>query len=188
MHTQYGQKMKRTFVFLVLLLINVTSIFAQSVKWHSFEEALQLNSERAEQGLPTKKLFVDVYTDWCGWCKRMDAATFANPVIAVKLNTDWIAVKFNAERKDSVIINGQAFVNENKGSRSTHQLAQILLNGKMSYPSYSLIDEAGKPIQVISGYIEAQQFEVMLDFFTSNAYQNKSFEAFQKTYKGEIRE
>ena len=181
-------KMRRVFIVLVFLLINLTSISAQSVKWYSFEEALQLNAERTANGLPTKKIFVDVYTDWCGWCKRMDATTFAHPVIAEKLNTDWIAVKVNAERKDTVIINGQVFVNENQGARSTHQLAQILLNGKMSYPSYSLIDGAGKPIQVISGYMEVQQFEMLLDFFSSNAYQRTSFEDFQKTFKSLIRE
>ena len=181
-------KMKRVFVFLVFLQISATSVSAQSVKWHSFEEALQLNAERAANGLPTKKIFVDVYTDWCGWCKRMDATTFAHPVIAEKLNTDWVAVKLNAERKDTVVINGQAFINENQGTRSAHQLAQILLNGKMSYPSYSLIDEAGKPIQVIAGYQEVKQFEMLLDFFSSNAYLNMSFDDFQKTFKSLIQE
>ena len=180
--------MKIIFVFLALLLINTTNILAQSVKWYSFEGALQLNAELAARGLPTKKVFVDIYTDWCGWCKRMDATTFAHPVIAEKLNTDWIAVKINAERKDTVMINGRAFVNENQGVRSTHQLAQILLNGKMSYPSYSLIDETGKPIQVIIGYKEAQQFEILLDFFSSNAYRNMELEEFQKTFKGLIGE
>ena len=178
--------MKKIIVFFVFLLINITCVLAQSVKWYSFEDALQLNAERAASGLATKKIFVDVYTDWCGWCKRMDAATFAHPVIAEKLNTDWIAVKINAERKDTVTINGQIFVNENKGTRSSHQLAQVLLNGQMSYPSYALIDETGKSIQVIKGYIEVQQFEMYLGFFSSDAYKRMSFEDFQETFKSLI--
>jgi len=181
--------MKKVFVLLVFLLISTTSILAQSVQWHSFEEALQLNAKHKMQGLPTKKIFIDVYTDWCGWCKRMDATTFAHPVIVEKLNTDWIAVKLNAERKDTVVVNGQAFVNENQGQpRGSHQLAQVLLNGKMSYPSYSLIDETGKPIQVISGYMEVQKFEMVLEFFSSDAYLDMSFEDFQKTFKGDTQE
>jgi thioredoxin-related protein len=156
------------------------------VQWYSFENALTLNAERVANGLQPKKLFVDVYTDWCGWCKRMDVTTFAHPVIAEKLNKDWIPVKINAERKDTVVINGQTFVNENPGPRGSHQLAQILLNGQMSYPSYALIDETGKPIQVIPGYQQAPQFEALLDYFSSNAYRTTAWEEFQKTFKGQV--
>lgn len=160
-----------------------------TVQWYSFENALILNGERAAQGLPTKKIFVDVYTDWCGWCKRMDATTFAHPVIIEKLNRDWIPVKLNAERKDTVIINGQEFVNQNpEKSRSSHQLAQVLLQGQMSYPSYTLIDETGKQIQTVKGYQSAVQFEMLLDFFNSNTYKTINWEEFQKTYQGSIKE
>jgi len=158
------------------------------VQWYSFEDALQLNAERAAYGLQPKKLFVDVYTDWCGWCKRMDVTTFAHPVIADKLNSDWIAVKINAERKDTVVINGQTFVNNNPGPRGSHQLAQILLNGQMSYPSYALIDETGKPIQVILGYQQVKQFEMLLDYFSSNAYKTTEWEEYQKTFRGLVQE
>ena len=160
-----------------------------TIRWYSFESALILNQERVAQGLPTKKIFVDVYTDWCGWCKRMDATTFSHSVIVEKLNRDWIPVKLNAERKDTVIINGQQFVNENAGkSRSSHQLAQVLLQGQMSYPSYALIDETGKPIQIVKGFQTAGQFEIMLDFFSTNTYKTTDFEDFKKTYKGLIAE
>ena len=29
-----------------------------------------------------RKYFIDVYTDWCGWCKKMDKDTFQNPEVA----------------------------------------------------------------------------------------------------------
>ena len=186
--------MKKLFLLTLSLAIAVSCFSQQkslipAVQWYSFEDALQLNAERAAYGLQPKKLFVDVYTDWCGWCKRMDATTFAHPVIADKLNSDWIPVKFNAERKDTVIINSQKFVNENSGNaRSSHRLAQILLNGQMSYPSYVLIDETGKTIQIIQGYQQPQPFEMLLDYFSSDAYKTTSWEEFQKTFKGIIRE
>ncbi|MCL2682923.1 MAG: DUF255 domain-containing protein [Bacteroidales bacterium] len=159
------------------------------VHWFSFEDALMLNAERVAYGLPPKKIFVDVYTDWCGWCKRMDATTFTHPVIADKLNTDWIPVKINAERTDTVIIGSQVFVNENPGGRgATHQLAQALLQGQMGYPSIALIDETGRPIEVIPGYKSAPQLEVLLTFFSSNAYRTTNWEEFQKAFQGLIRE
>ncbi|MDE6515199.1 MAG: DUF255 domain-containing protein, partial [Bacteroidales bacterium] len=82
----------------------------ERINWFQFEQALEMNQARAEQGLPVKKIFVDVYTDWCGWCKRLDATTFANPEIIKYMNEHFIAVKLNAERQDTVVINGQAFV------------------------------------------------------------------------------
>jgi thioredoxin-related protein len=162
---------------------------SSTVQWYSFEGALKLNGELAAQGLPTKKIFVDVYTDWCGWCKQMDAKTFAHPVIIEKLNKDWIPVKLDAERKDTLIINGQEFVNQNpEKNRSSHQLAQALLQGQMSYPSYALIDETGKQIQTVKGFQTAQQFEMLLDFFSSNSYKTTEWEEYQKTYQGSIKE
>jgi len=50
------------------------------IKWLDFEEAVALNSKKP------KKIFIDMYTDWCGWCKKMDAATFINPVIVDYMN------------------------------------------------------------------------------------------------------
>jgi len=38
----------------------------KAVMWYSWEEAVEANKEEP------RKFFVDVYTDWCGWCKRMD--------------------------------------------------------------------------------------------------------------------
>ena len=192
----YYLKTKKVLMFfMIALFVGNVTLFAQksdtllsSIRWYSFENALMLNEERAAQGLPIKKIFVDVYTDWCGWCKHMDATTFAHPVIVKKLNEEWIPVKINAERKDTVIINGQLFVNENpKSPRSPHQLAQILLSGQMSYPSYVLIDERGKVIQPIKGYQPVQQFEMLLDFFNSNAYKTTDWEEFQKTYQGLVK-
>ncbi len=49
---------------------------SETIRWISFEEAMKLNKKKP------KMVFVDIYTDWCGWCKKMDAETFADPAIA----------------------------------------------------------------------------------------------------------
>ena len=46
------------------------------VNWMSFEEAVEKSKKEK------RKIFIDVYTDWCGWCKVMDKNTFSQPVIA----------------------------------------------------------------------------------------------------------
>jgi thioredoxin-related protein len=190
--------MKKIFIFAICLafatsgfsqLLQQRQSLIQPIQWFSFEDALLLNAERAAYGLPTKKIFIDVYTDWCGFCKRMDVTTFSHPVIADMLNTYWIPVKLNAERTDTITINDQKFVNENPcGRNCPHQLAIVLLNGTMGYPSIVLIDETGRPIQTLPGYKTAPQLEMLLVYFSSNAYRTVEWEEFQNTFQGIIRE
>ncbi|MDE6694218.1 MAG: DUF255 domain-containing protein, partial [Bacteroidales bacterium] len=92
------------------------------IAWMSFEEALQENALRAQAGLTPKKVYIDVYTDWCGWCKRLDATSFANPEIIAYVNSMFLPVKLNAERTDTVRVNDQVFVNPGAGPgrRGTH--------------------------------------------------------------------
>ncbi|MEL6306057.1 MAG: DUF255 domain-containing protein, partial [Bacteroidota bacterium] len=79
-----------TLSILVLLLFPVT-ISAQQVEWMSWEEALALSESDAEP----KKIFVDVYTDWCGWCKKMDKDTFQNEAVATYMKEHFYMVKMD---------------------------------------------------------------------------------------------
>jgi thioredoxin-related protein len=148
------------------------------IKWYTFQEAMKLNQKHP------KKIFIDMYTDWCGWCKKMDASTFKNPVIAKYMNENYYPVKFNAERKDTVDFKGKEYVNANpKGSRSSHQLAQALLNGRMSYPSYVFMDQDENLITVVPGYQKAPQFESILHFISTDAYKNVKWEDYMQSFK-----
>lgn len=152
------------------------------VKWYSFEEAYKLNKKKP------KKVFVDVFTDWCGWCKKMDAETFSNPVIAKYMQKHFYCVKLNAERKDTIDIDGVKFVNPNPANRrSTHQLANELLHDKMSYPSYVFLNEKGNFLTMVSGYQPAENFEVIIHFFGDDAYFKQAFDAYKADFKGEIK-
>ena len=65
---------------------------AQNIEWKTIEQAAKTDSKSN-----TKLYFVDFYTSWCGWCKKMDRETFTNPIVAKILNTYYIPVKFDAE-------------------------------------------------------------------------------------------
>ena len=49
-----------------------------------------------------KKIFMDVYTKWCGPCKLLDRKTFANPYVAAYVSEHYYAVKFDAEGQETI--------------------------------------------------------------------------------------
>lgn len=186
------QKLPLTLLILAVQLFAVSAASAQKkdqktptetiIKWYSFEEAYQLNKKKP------KKVFVDVYTDWCGWCKKMDAETFANPVIAKYMQKHFYCVKLNAELKDTIVLDGVKFINPNPSSRrSTHQLANELLRDKMSYPSYVFLNDKGNYLTMVAGYQAAENFEMIIHYFGDDAYLKQTFDVYKTSFVGEIK-
>lgn len=174
--------MRKILIIALFAMISMCSMAQEKIQWMSFENAVERCTNEP------KMVFIDVYTDWCGWCKRMDASTFANPVIAQYMNEHFYCVKFDAERQDTLNFNGHQFVGVMRpdGRKGSHQLAQALLKGKMSYPSYVIMNEEMKIIQVIGGYQEAKQFEPMIHYFGDEAYKTMSGDDFLKDFKSEL--
>jgi thioredoxin-related protein len=149
------------------------------VAWLTFEQAVEkVKSEK-------KMLFIDVYTDWCGWCKVMDKNTFSDPAVARLLNERFHAVKFNAEQTDDVVFQGNTFKFVPYGSKGTHQLASALLNNQLSYPTVVFLDPEFKSAYPIPGYRDAAEFHKFLIFFSEGHYKNgaNAWAEFEKGYK-----
>ncbi|MBE0674577.1 MAG: DUF255 domain-containing protein [Bacteroidales bacterium] len=170
-------------VVITSLIFSFGTLLAQNsgqVKWYTIEEA-----EKLAKTSP-RPIFVDTYTDWCSWCKKLDADTFSNPVIAEILNTSFYPVKFNAEGKDPVTFKGMKFINDGKNGR-THQLAISLLQGKLGYPSVVFLNEKIELLTVVPGYRNAKDFEPMLSFFATKAYETTKYDDFVATFKGSVK-
>lgn len=179
--------MKKLLIFSLISMLMMGVALAQlkvpaKVKWYTIEQALELQKKEP------RKIMIDVYTDWCGWCKKMDAETFDHPVIAEYLNTNFYPVKFDAESKDPVNFGGKTFVNENKGNRSSHQFAIALLQGQMSYPSIAYLGENMEPLGAVPGYYSAKDFEPLITFIEEDKYKTStSFEDFKKSFVGKVK-
>ncbi len=174
--------MKKITFIIVLLAVSVAS--AQKINWMTMDEALAAQQEEP------KKIFMDVYTTWCGPCKMLDKNTFANPMVASYINENYYPVKFNAEGTETVNYLGNTYTNprhdpKRKGRNSQHELAQALkLQG---YPSMVFFDEQGNYIQPIVGYHTPKRLEIYVKMVSNDDYKElttqEKWAQYQKDFK-----
>lgn len=139
------------------------------------------NELQAKMQQNPKKVYIDVYTGWCGWCKKMDASTFQNPALVKYMNTNYYAVRLDAERKDTIIFMGKEYHFE--PAYKVNTIAAELLKGNMSYPTAVFMMENFQNPQVIPGYRQVSELEGFLTYFGDNAYRHMGWPDYQKTYK-----
>ncbi len=176
--------MKSLYLIVFTVIFSIASVSAQTaekVKWYTLEEALALNAKNP------RNILIDVYTDWCSWCKVMDKETFNNPTIAKYINANFYPVKFNAESKSPLTFAGQTFVNQDK----THQFAVALIrqgDGRVSYPSVAYLTGELKLIGAIPGFYKPEKIEPLLHFIVEEKYKdNISLEDYEKTFVSELK-
>ena len=113
-----------------------TSSAAAGVKlvWHTdFARAMKAAKDQ------NKLILVDVYTDWCGWCHKLDRDTYSHPDVVKFVNNQFVCLKLDAEDGGP----GQAFSQ------------QYQIGG---FPCIMMLDAAGKMKGVFYGYRNAAQF------------------------------
>lgn len=156
--------MKRVVLVLTAVIMALNMNAQEEIRWHTLKEAIELNSKEP------RKFMVDVYTDWCGWCKRMDATTFSNADVAEYVNTHYYAVKFDAEMKDSLKLGERTYHFIDNGRRGYHEVAAILTKGRLSYPTIVYLDEELRHIGVEPGYKTAEQLSQKLIYYNEEKY------------------
>ena len=154
---------------------------SEGVNWLSFEEALRLNAEAP------RNILIDVYTDWCSYCRAMDAQTFKNPVIAQYINQNFYAIKFNAESTESIQFNGRTYANpgvRQGNRRPVHQFTSFL--GVTGYPTVVYFKSSLEKIDAYPGFYRPHHIEPLLHYIVTQKYLEMSLEDFQKTFVGEF--
>ncbi len=109
----------------------------------------------------------------------MDASTFKEPEIVSFINANFYPVKLNAETKDTIRFQDKEFkfVPEYKAN----ELAISLLNGKMGYPSYVLLDEQFSLLSpAIQSYLTKEDLLPILTYYGTDLYKTKTWEEYSK--------
>jgi thioredoxin-related protein len=167
--------MKKRIILLVLVAgASLAGLKAQErIKWYTLQEALQLTA------VEPRMLMIDVYTDWCGWCKRLDATTFADPEVISVMNQNFYPVKLNAEGREDIVLGNKTYKFVNNGGRGYHELAAIVTRGRLSYPTISFVDARGRVINAVPGYQGPDQFRIFLEYYSKDAYKTQDWEEFR---------
>jgi thioredoxin-related protein len=164
--------MKYVLVFLfVACQVMWHPLFSQTKKnasvqggWRSFDAGLE-NAKVIH-----KKILVDVYTDWCGWCKKMDEKVYSDPRVREYLTKNFVIVKMNAEAEGTIHYKGKTY--------SPSQLASAF--GVTGYPATLFLEEDSDAITLLPGYMEAPMFLHVLSFVAENQYGKKQFDQYLK--------
>jgi thioredoxin-related protein len=132
------------------------------VEWISLEEA----QEKAS--IDGKKILVNVYTDWCEFCKKQDTEVYPDSTVKNNMNSYYHSVRLNGESEELITFNGV--------SMSKVDFAREL--GVRSYPTILFIDSDGELILQINGYMPVNDFQNMLVYIGEEAYKRTEFHEF----------
>jgi len=167
--------MIRTLSILTILICSGIFLSAKAqINWLSWEEAQAKNKSEP------RKFIVDVYTQWCGWCKKMDKATFQQPDISSYINKNYYAVKFDAETKSDINFKEKVFKYVKQGSGGYHQLAAEITFGKLSYPTIVFLDEKLNVIQPIPGYKDPYSLDKIMKYFAEDYYKTTPWKKYEE--------
>jgi len=133
------------------------------VQWRDLGAALD------EAKASNKIIVADVYTDWCGWCRRMDKDTYSKSDVQAYLNQSFVPVRLNAEAATRVHYAG--------GEYSYREVAAGF--GINSYPTTLFLAPDGKHLANAPGYLKAEDFLTILRYFGDGHYKNQTFKQYE---------
>ncbi|MBI5062097.1 MAG: thioredoxin family protein [Desulfatitalea sp.] len=125
---------------------------ASAVAWQDYEAA-----QKSAQG-QSRKFLLYFYTDWCGYCRKLEKETFSDKTVADYLNNNFIPVRINSEKMP--------------------KLAGRF--GVSGVPDLRFVSPKGEDIARWPGYIEASKLLPMLKYIHTESYQTMSYGDFLK--------
>lgn len=138
---------------------------APGIAWRTWDRGLE------EARISGRPVLVDVYTDWCGSCRRMKAEVYSRAEIRDYLDDRFVVVTLNAEGSDAARYEGRAFTSRSLAARF----------GVSGYPTTVFLQPDGDHVVNVPGYVDAARFLQVLRYI-SDGHMDRgvSFQEFSK--------
>lgn len=162
-------------------------VVVDSIVWLDFADVNKVVEKniKKDKVKVDKLIIVDFYTDWCGWCKRLDNETYKDPEVVALMNKYFYPIKFDAEQRDSVQFAGVLYKFKSSGSRGTNEFALNMASrpgGRIGYPTITIISPMGEKVAVEAGFKNAEKMKIFLIYYGEGHYKTKDYVAFEKEY------
>ncbi len=135
------------------------------LRWTNFTEGVK------EASASHRKVLIDVYTDWCSWCKKMEKDTYSDKGVKDYLNSKYVLVRLNAESNSREMVDTTAVTDA--------QLASAF--GVTGYPTTIFLTSDGKPITAAPGYMKPGEFLNVLKYIGDDYYKKMEYPAYLKS-------
>ncbi len=138
---------------------------ARATEWKHWNEGMEA---ARRNGRP---VLVDVYTDWCGWCERMDAEVYSKPDVSSYLAAHFVTVRLNAESGELTSYQGR-----NYSARSLASAFDV-----SGYPTTIFFGTDGEHLVNVPGYLPRDRFMLLLRFIgDGHLARNESWDDYVK--------
>ncbi|HNB82162.1 MAG TPA: DUF255 domain-containing protein [Chitinophagaceae bacterium] len=144
---------------------------------------MTIEAVQEEMKLHPKKVYIDLYTDWCGWCKVMDKKTFTHPKVIEYMNEHFYAIHMNAETADSFFFQGKKY--GRIPGTNTNELAANFMHQKMTFPTSVFCDEGFANPNPVPGYLDVPTMELILKYIGGNKHKQLPFDEYKASFKAE---
>ena len=140
---------------------------ATELQWTNLETAVAKGAEHK------KPVMVDVYTDWCGWCKKMDKEVFADPAVSEVLGKHFALAKVNGESRETFTFKGE----------KTDGVGIARGFGVRGYPAIIFLDSDGDMLTMIPGFVNAEKFLPIVLFIGTREFEKMEWPAYLAKYE-----
>ncbi len=131
----------------------LTASKTSSIDWQSYAKGIDVAKTQ------DKPVFLYFHADWCTYCTKLKKTTFADKDVLNYLSDNFVSIAIDTEKE-------KAF------SRQW---------GVKGLPTLWFLESDSSKISSLPGYVEPDQFLVILKYIRTQSYETMSFSEFVKT-------